>query len=155
MSAGWSVRAFQINRVSRGLAVGDLFNDGRLDVVIENLTGAPLVLRNQGGPANHWLSLELAGTTANRLAINARVRVIAGDLTQSREVLSGGSYISQSDLRLHFGLGAHDRADRIEITWPNGKSETLTNVVADHFYGIKEGEGIVPREKIRPQPAKK
>ncbi len=147
--------AFQINRVSRGLAVGDLFNDGRLDVVIENLTGAPLVLRNEGGPANHWLGLELAGTTINRLAINARVRVTAGDLTQSREVLSGGSYISQNDLRLHFGLGAHDHADKIEITWPNGKTEVLTNVAADRFYGIKQGEGIVPLEKVRPQPAAK
>jgi hypothetical protein len=147
--------AFQINRVSRGLAVGDLFNDGRLDVVNENLTGAPLVLRNEGGPANHWLGLELAGTTINRLAINARVRVTAGDLTQSREVLSGGSYISQNDLRLHFGLGAHDHADKIEITWPNGKTEVLTNVAADRFYGIKQGEGIVPLEKVRPQPAAK
>ncbi|MGC2719708.1 MAG: CRTAC1 family protein [Candidatus Acidiferrales bacterium] len=147
--------AFQVNRVSRGLAVGDLFNDGRLDVVIENLTGGPLVLRSEGGVTNHWLSLELAGTTTNRLAINARVRVTAGDLTPSREVLSGGSYISQSDLRLHFGLGAHDHADKIEIAWPNGKSEVLTDVAADHFYGVKQGEGIVPLEKVRPVPAKK
>ncbi|MGA8037745.1 MAG: CRTAC1 family protein [Candidatus Acidiferrales bacterium] len=147
--------AFQVSRVSRGLAVGDLFNDGRLDVVIENLTGGPLVLRSEGGVTNHWLSLELAGTTTNRLAINARVRVTAGDLTPSREVLSGGSYISQSDLRLHFGLGAHDHADKIEIAWPNGKSEVLTDVAADHFYGVKQGEGIVPLEKVRPVPAKK
>ncbi len=144
--------AFQINRVSRGLAVGDLFNDGRLDIVIENLTGAPLILRNQGGPANHWLSLELAGTKSNRLAINARVRVTAGDLVQTREVLSGGSYISQNDLRLHFGLGAHDHADKIEITWPSGATTTLTNVAANQFIGIKEGEGIVPLEKVRPTP---
>ena len=144
--------AFQINRVSRGLAVGDLFNDGRLDIVIENLTGAPLILRNQGGPANHWLSLELAGTKSNRLAINARVRVTSGDLVQTREVLSGGSYISQNDLRLHFGLGAHDHADKIEITWPSGATTTLTNVAANQFVGIKEGEGIVPLEKVRPTP---
>jgi hypothetical protein len=142
--------AFQVNRVSRGLAVGDLFNDGRLDIVIENLTGAPLILRNQGGPANHWLSLELAGTKSNRLAINARVRVTAGDLVQTREVLSGGSYISQNDLRLHFGLGAHDHADKVEITWPSGAITTLTNVAANQFVGIKEGEGIVPLEKVRP-----
>jgi enediyne biosynthesis protein E4 len=144
--------AFQVNRVSRGLAVGDLFNDGRLDIVIENLTGAPLILRNQGGAANHWLSLELAGTKSNRLAINARVRVTAGDLVQTREVLSGGSYISQNDLRLHFGLGAHDHADKIEITWPSGAGTTLTNVAANQFVGIKEGEGIVPLEEVRPTP---
>jgi enediyne biosynthesis protein E4 len=147
--------AFQVNRVSRGLAVGDLFNDGRLDIVIENLTGGPLVLRNQGGHSNHWLSLELAGTKSNRLALGARVCVTAGDLVQTREVLSGGSYLSQSDLRLHFGLGAHDHADKIEITWQGGKTETLTNVAADQFVGVKEGEGIVPLEKVRPSPVKK
>ena len=156
--------AFQENRVARGLAVGDLFNDGRLDVVIENLTGSPLVLRNQlpsGAAANvatknHWLSLELAGTKSNRLAIGARLRITAGDLTQTREVTSGGSYISQSDFRIHVGLGAHDHADKIEILWPSGAHETLTNIAADNFYGVKEGEGIVPLEKVRPtSPAKK
>jgi enediyne biosynthesis protein E4 len=147
--------AFQANRVSRGLAVGDLFNDGRIDIVIENLTGGPLVLRNQGGRVNHWLSLELAGTKSNRLALGARVRVTAGDLVQTREVMSGGSYLSQSDLRLHFGLGARDHADKIEITWLGGKTETLTSVAADQFYGVKEGEGIVPLEKVRPAAVKR
>jgi enediyne biosynthesis protein E4 len=150
--------AFQENRVARGLAIGDLFNDGRLDIVIENLTGSPLLLRNQlpanttgtGAAPNHWLSLELAGTKSNRLAIGARLRITAGDQTQTREVLSGGSYISQSDLRVHVGLGAHDHADKIEITWPSGAHDTLTNLAADHFYGVKEGEGIVPLEKVRP-----
>jgi enediyne biosynthesis protein E4 len=146
--------AFQENRVARGLAVGDLFNDGHLDVVIENLTGSPLVLRNQpsanAGEKNHWLSLELAGTKSNRLAIGAHLRITAGDTTQTREVTSGGSYISQSDLRVHIGLGAHDHADKIEITWPSGAHETLTNVAADNFYGVKEGEGIVALEKVRP-----
>ena len=156
--------AFQEPRVGRGLAVGDLFNDGRLDVVIENLTGSPLVLRNQppananataaatanAAPKNHWLSLELAGTKSNRLAIGARLKITAGDLTQTREVTSGGSYISQSDLRIHIGLGPHDHADTIEILWPSGAHEILTNIAADHFIGVKEGEGIVPLEKVRP-----
>ena len=150
--------AFQENRVARGLVIGDLFNDGHLDVVIENLTGAPLVLRNQSpaaspgasAPRNHWLSLELAGTKSNRLAIGARLTITAGDLVQTREVLSGGSYISQSDLRIHLGLGAHDHADKIEILWPSGAHDTLTNIAADNFYGVKEGEGIVPLEKVRP-----
>jgi enediyne biosynthesis protein E4 len=146
--------AFQVNRVSRGLAVADLFNDGHLDIVIENLTGSPLVLRNQsaspGAHANNWLSLELAGAKSNRLALGARVRVTAGDLVQTREVLSGGSYLSQSDTRLHFGLGAHDHADKLDVIWPDGKTETLTNVAGGQFYGVKEGEGIVPLEKVRP-----
>ncbi|MGA9592004.1 MAG: ASPIC/UnbV domain-containing protein, partial [Candidatus Acidiferrales bacterium] len=110
--------------------------------------------RPQGGPANHWISLELAGTKSNRLALNARVRATAGDLVQTSEVLSGGSYLSQNDLRIHFGLGERKRVDKVEIFWPGGKTETLTDLAADHFYQVKEGEGIVPAEKIRPTAAK-
>ncbi len=146
--------ALQVPRVSRGVAIGDLFNDGRMDIVIENLKGSPVILRPQGGEANHWISLELAGTSSNRLALNARVVATAGDLVQTGEVLSGGSYLSQNDLRLHFGLGRRDRVDKIDIHWPGGKTEVLTNLAADHFYCVKEGEGIVPAEKIRPAPRK-
>jgi len=80
-------------QVSRGVAVGDLFNDGKLEVVIENLKGQPTILPPEGGPANHWVSFELEGTQSNRLALNARVKCIAGDLVQESEVLSGGSYL--------------------------------------------------------------
>lgn len=146
--------AMQVPRVSRGVATGDLFNDGRMDIVIENLKGSPVILRPQGGTSNHWISLELAGTRSNRLALNARVVATAGDLVQSGEVLSGGSYLSQNDLRIHFGLGSKDRVDKIEIHWPGGKTEVLNNLAADHFYCVKEGEGIVPAEKIRPAPRK-
>jgi len=134
--------AIQIPQVSRGLAVGDLFNDGRLELVVENLQGLPMILRPEGGPINHWISLNLVGTKSNRLALNARIRVTAGDLVQVEEVRSGGSYLSQHDLRLHFGLGQHDRTDSIEIFWPSGATEKLTQVTADRFYTVTEGKGI-------------
>jgi hypothetical protein len=136
------------------VAVADLFNDGRLEIVIENLKGGPTILQPQGGPANHWIDLELAGAKSNRLALNARVRVTAGDLVQTSAVLSGGSYLSQNDLRIHVGLGGASRADKVEIFWPAGSTEVLTNLSADHVYCVKEGEGIVAQEKIRPVLAK-
>ena len=135
--------ALLIPQVSRGVAVGDLFNDGRMEAVIENLVGEPMILRPEGGPPNHWISFQLEGVKYDRLALNARVRATAGDLVQLGEVLSGGSYLSQHDLRVHFGLGDHQRLDRAEILWPNGKKETLTNLSADRFYVVREGEGVV------------
>jgi enediyne biosynthesis protein E4 len=136
--------AIQVPQVSRGLAVGDLFNDGRLEIVVENLEGEPMILQTQGGPRNHWVSFELEGSKGNRLALNARIRATAGDLVQLDQVQSGGSYLSQSDLRIHFGLGTHEKVDKLEVFWPSGKVETLTNLGADHFYLLKEGEGVLP-----------
>ncbi len=112
-----------------------------------------MILRAEPDAKNHWIGLELAGTKSNRMALNARVRVTAGDLVQSDEVRSGGSYLSQNDLRLHFGLGDHSKIDKMEIFWPSGKKDILTNMAADHFYSVLEGEGIVPVERIRPSPA--
>src|SRR6516164_4378453 len=86
-------------QVSRGLAVGDLFNDGNMDVVINNLDGAPVVLKNHGAAGRHWVSFELAGTKSNRLAIGARLKLVAGGMTQTSQILSGGSYLSQNDVR--------------------------------------------------------
>ncbi len=134
--------AIQIPQVSRGMAIGDLFNDGKLEAVVENLKGKPMILRPEGGPKNHWTSFQLEGTKSNRLALNARIRATAGDLVQLGEVISGGSYLSQHDLRVHFGLASHERLDKAEITWPNGKKETLTNLAADRFYLVREGAGI-------------
>jgi hypothetical protein len=146
--------AIQIPQVSRGVAMGDLFNDGKIDIVVENLTGPPMILRTQGGPANHWISFELEGSTSNRLALNARVTTTAGDLVQLGEVISGGSYLSQNDLRLHFGLGDHDRVDKVDVLWPNGKTERFTNLEADRFYSIREGAGVVSVKKPQPQKSK-
>jgi enediyne biosynthesis protein E4 len=143
--------AIQIPQVSRGAAFGDLFNDGRIDIVIENLDGKPMILRNEGENHNHWIGFELGGTTSNRLALNARIKLTAGDLVQTDEVRSGGSYLSQNDLRLHFGLGSHDRVDRIDVIWPSGKTETIRGLAADRYYSVKEGEGIVPRDRLKPQ----
>jgi enediyne biosynthesis protein E4 len=135
--------ALQIPQVSRGMAVGDLFNDGRMEAVVENLVGEPMILRPEGGPKNHWISFQLEGVDCNRLALNARVRATAGDLVQLGEVMSGGSYLSQNDLRLHFGLGSHESLDRAEVLWPDGKKEMLTHLMADRFYVVREGEGVV------------
>lgn len=135
--------AIQTPQVSRGMAVGDLFNDGKLEAVVENLVGKPMILRPQGGANNHWISFQLEGVKSNRLALNARVRATAGNLTQLGEVISGGSYLSQNDLRIHFGLGDHEKLDRAEVKWPNGKVETLTNLDADRFYVVREGAGVV------------
>ena len=130
-------------QVSRGVAIGDLFNDGKMEAVVENLVGEPMILRPEDGPENHWISFQLEGVKVNRLALNARVRATAGDLVQTGEVMSGGSYLSQHDLRIHFGLGSHPRVDKAEVLWPNGKTEVLTNLEADHFYVVREGEGVV------------
>ena len=94
-------------------------------------------------------ALSWRGQRATGLRLNARVKVTAGDLVQTGEVLSGGSYLSQNDLRLHFGLGRRERVDKVEILWPSGKIETLTDLAADHFYNVKEGQGIVPAEPVR------
>ena len=144
--------ALQQKQVSRGLAVGDLFNDGNVDVVVSNLDGGPLLLRNHGVPGRHWVSFELAGTKSNRLALNARIKVLAGGITQTDEIHSGGSYLSQNDLRLHFGLGAATKMDQVEIRWPSGATETFSNLAPDQFYSVLEGHGIVPAGQIRPAP---
>jgi hypothetical protein len=126
-------------QVSRGLAVGDLFNRGRLDLVVENLTGSPLIMETRPDPANHWVSFELEGSLANRMALNARISVTTGSMRQLDEVRSGGSYLSQSDTRLHFGLGASAKIDKVEIRWPDGTSQSFADLKADRFYHVKEG----------------
>jgi enediyne biosynthesis protein E4 len=143
--------ALMEKRVSRGLAVGDLFDDGNMDVVVNDLDGSPMILRNHGFPGRHWVSFELVGTKSNRMALNARVRITAGGMTQTDEVHSGGSYLSQNDLRLHFGLGSATKIDTVEIFWPSGATDKISNLAADQFYSVLEGQGIVPFEQIRPR----
>jgi hypothetical protein len=139
---------------SRGCAFGDYDNDGDLDVLVLNMNDYPSLLRNDGGNKNHWINIKLLGTKCNRTAIGARVRVVTGKHAQIDEVHSGTSVMSQSDLRLHFGLGQVQRVDMIEVKWPTTqKVEQFTNIEANQFLTIKEGAGIVKTEK--PQPSGK
>jgi len=140
--SGSSGEALRIPQVSRGIAVGDLFNNGHIDVVVENLVGAPMVLESRPDPGNHWVSLALEGTPRNRLALNARVRVTTGAETQTQEVRSGGGYLSQSDLRLHFGLGTSLKIDKVEVLWQDGAPQSFKDVAADRFYQLKQGGNL-------------
>lgn len=142
-------------RASRGAAFGDLDNDGDIDVVVGDLDSRPEILRNEGSTGNNWINLELGALTGTPLAIGARIKIVSGGITQTEEVRSGGSYLSQNDLRIHFGLGKATKADSVEIIWPSGRSDTLKNVPANKFYAVLEGTGIVPFEKIRPHLKKK
>ncbi|WP_233581529.1 CRTAC1 family protein [Acidipila sp. EB88] len=130
--------ALQVPQVSRGLAMADLFNDGHVEAVVENLEGAPMILRPVYENHPHWIGFALTGQPGNRLALNARVRVTAGDLVQVDEVRSGGSYLSQNDLRLHFGLGSHASVDKVEIFWQGGKVQTLTHLSPDRIYSVAQ-----------------
>jgi hypothetical protein len=148
-------KALMDKRVSRGLAVGDLFNDGNMDVVIEDLDGSPMILRNHGIPGRHFVSFELDGTKSNRLALNARLTLEAGGMTQTAEIHSGGGgYLSQDDLRVHFGLGTATKIYKLTIHWPAGLTEELKNLDADKYYNVLEGKGIVDAAVARPKPVK-
>ncbi len=123
---------------SRGAAAADIDNDGLLELLVNNQNEAPTLLKNAARPAGHWITLALTGVKSNRSAIGAKVRVTAGGRTQVDEVRSGGSYLSQNDLRLHFGLGAAQRVNRIDIEWPAGGRQTLRNLAADRVVAIRE-----------------
>jgi len=125
-------------KVSRGAAFGDIDNDGDVDIVVANLKGMPTVLRNEGGNAEHWLCVRLVGTHCARDAIGARVTVVAGELTQIREVKSGSGYLSQNDMRLHFGLGEVKRIDTVTVRWLCGQLQTLRDVGTRHVLVIAE-----------------
>jgi enediyne biosynthesis protein E4 len=135
--------AIRTPQVSRGLAIGDLFNDGKLEAVVENLVGKPMILRPQGDLKNHWISFQLEGSAANRLALNARVKVTCGNLVQMQEVISSGSYLSQDDLRLHFGLGQCQQIEKATVQWPGGETESLINLTVDRYYKVREGVGVI------------
>jgi hypothetical protein len=125
---------------SRGMAVGDYDNDGRLDILINNLDDGPILLHNELPTAGHWLLAKCIGTKSNRSAIGARLTVTAGDLHAMREIKAGVSYLSSNDLRVHFGLGAHQKIDALEIKWPSGLVETWKDVQADRVLTFEEGK---------------
>jgi hypothetical protein len=135
----------------RGAAFGDLNNDGKIDVVVINAGQPPTLLLNQTESKNHRVLFKLIGSKSNRAAIGARVTVKAGKLVQFSEVRGGGSYLSQNDLRLHFGLGAMSTMDQVEIKWPSGKTETLRSLPPDFIYTVVEGAGIQTKTAL-PRP---
>ena len=127
----------------RGAAFGDVNSDGSVDVVVLNVGAPPSLLVNRTETNNHRVLFKLVGTKSNRAAIGARVTVKAGTLLQFSEVRGGASYLSQNDLRLHFGLGPNPAMEQVIVRWPNGQSETLQDLPADFIYTLREGQGVV------------
>jgi hypothetical protein len=139
-----------VPRVSRGIAAGDLDGDGAPEILIVNMNEPPSLLKNFG-PRGSALLVEAEGTKSNRSAIGARVIVTSGKLRQTDEVRSGGGYASQSDFRLHFGLGAARKVDQLEIRWPSGAVEIVKDVEAGQCIRVREGAGIVKATPFRRQ----
>ena len=133
----------QLRRSGRGAAFLDFDNDGALDIAVNNQNDPPTLLHNLGAKVNHWVTIQAVGTRSNRDGIGARISVWAGGRRQIDEVRSGGSYISQCDLRVHFGLGQASKIDRIEIRWPSGATDKIENPPIDKFLTLQEGKGII------------
>lgn len=136
-------------RVSRGCAFGDFDNDGDVDVLVNNMNEAPSLFRNDCGTKNNWLKVKCVGTKSNRSAIGTRVRVVTGRHSQIDEVMSGSSYVSQNDLRLHFGLGKAAKVDLVEVRWPLGLVEKFQNLEVNQLVVIKEGSAIIEKNHFR------
>jgi len=130
---------FQMQAPHRGVAFGDLDNDGRVDVVVSVLGGPVKLFRNVSNETNHWILLQLEGTKSNRMGIGAQIQVTTGDgRSQWNEVTTAVGYASASDSRVHFGLGANQRIKEIEIRWPSGIKQLLQDVNADQILTIQE-----------------
>jgi len=133
--------AFKVASSGRGLAVGDLWNDGRQSAVITSMNAPVSLLANQQKYPNHWIAFKMVGTKSNRDGIGARITVKAGARKWVDEVRSGSSYNSNSDMRVHFGLGSATKIDSVEIRWPSGLIERFTDLKVDAIHTIKEGSG--------------
>ncbi len=133
----------EVEKVSRGASLGDFDNDGDIDIAVLNLNDTPTLLRNDTPGDNHWLSIRTRGSQSNRDGIGARVRVAVGAQVQVREIHAGSNFISQDDIRAHFGLGQAERVDRLEVEWPSGVVDTMEDIAADRFVVVREGEGVV------------
>lgn len=138
-------------KARRGAAFGDIANNGNVDIVVLNVGEPPSLFMNTNKTPNHRVLFHLVGTKSNRAAIGARVTIQAGGMTQFDEVRGGASYLSQNDLRLHFGTGSAAKIDSVEVRWPAGKTESFKDVPADKIYLITEGQGI-REEALLPAP---
>jgi hypothetical protein len=128
---------------ARGAAFGDLFNDGHIDVVMNNIDSTPALLRNVVRNDNHWITFRLVGASGSpRDAIGAKIFLTSNGIQQRSEVISGGSYGSSSDLRVHFGLGTSMKIDAVEIRWPSGRTEKVMPRQVDRIFTVMEGNGI-------------
>jgi hypothetical protein len=136
-------REFAQPRVGRGLACGDFDRDGDVDILVTTNNGPAVLFRNDQGAGNRFVRFHLRGTTSNRDAIGATVRIFHGGTSQSRLVKSGSSYLSQSELPVTFGVGTRDRIDRVVVSWPNGRSEEFRNVATGKAYDCVEGKGML------------
>jgi hypothetical protein len=133
-----------LEKSSRGAAFGDYDNDGDIDVLVINMNDRPTLLRNDTPRSRHWITLRLVGTKSNRDAIGAKVTVETGRQRQTTTVRGDGSYLSHSDLRAHFGLGATTKVTRVEVRWPSGLVQDLGTLAVDQFYAVREGESVAP-----------
>lgn len=140
---------FAVKKAGRSLSAGDIDNDGDLDLLIGNVGQTPELLRNDGGNKRNSLLIRTAGTKSNRDGIGARLKLTVGGKVLLREVKAGSSYLSQSDLRVHFGMGQAARADRLEIRWPSGATEALQDIDANQILTITEGRGVTNRTPFR------
>src|SRR5581483_10554856 len=129
---------FDVKSVGRGAAFADYDNDGRIDAFIVNLGGPAYLLHNTSPGANHWLEIKLIGTKSNRDGIGAQVEVVSGSLRQQHERIAGSGYLSQDDPRLHFGLGAASKVDKLTVTWPTGARQVVENVQINRMIIIRE-----------------
>jgi enediyne biosynthesis protein E4 len=136
---------FSVPIAGRGVATADFDNDGGMDLAINNRGDYPMLLRNDGGNANHWLEILLIGTKSNRDGIGASLKLTAAGETHVEQAKGGMSYMSASDPRIHFGLGKRAKIDQLEITWPSGQIDRLKELPIDKVVAVKEGAGMVAR----------
>jgi len=140
--------------VGRGVATADYDNDGDMDIVTNNRGDYPSLLRNDGGNANHWLSVLLIGTKSNRDGVGASLKISSQGFVHVEQAKGGMSYMSANDPRIHFGLGKRTKMESLEITWPSGQVDRLSSVPVDQIIAVKEGAGIVVRNFPRISSAK-
>jgi hypothetical protein len=140
---------FALKKAGRSLSAGDIDNDGDLDLLVGNVGQTPDLLRNDGGNKRNSLMIRTVGSKSNRDGIGARLKLTVGGKVLLREVKAGSSYLSQSDMRVHFGMGQSARAERLEIRWPSGAVEALQDIEANQILTVTEGRGITDRTPFR------